>query len=188
MARPMHENVDEREDRAKAREEAFRHAQMLVGLGEAKTAVDLMRREVSRARTSLPPASLPLLRVLSQYAEILESTDALAEAEFIRAEALEIVGSAQLTTRDAAEAVLCSGLLLCKMHNYDGALARLQEAVQRAETLDGVDELDRQIILARAWRSQAQALEALGEFSQASNALDVLQSVKRSIRFTVFSP
>jgi len=185
MARHMHEDVD---DRAAAREEAYRYAHMLVALGEAKTAVDLMRGQVSRARTSLPPASPALFRTLSQYAEILESTDALAEAEFIRAEALEIVASAQLPARDAVEAVLCYGVLLCKMHNYDGALARLKDAVRRAEELEGIGELERQLILARAWKSQAEAFEALGEFSQASNALDVLLSVKRSIRFIVFSP
>ena len=180
--------MNERDDRAAFDDEAHRHAAALVVLGEGKTAVDLMRGKVSRARTSLPPASPALFRVLSQYAEILESTDALAEAEFIRAEALEIVVSAELATQDAVEAVLCYGLLLCKMHNYDGALARLKDAVRRAEALEGIDELDRQIILARAWRGEAEAFEALGEFSQASNALDVLLNVKRSLRFLVFSP
>lgn len=184
----MSDSVNDREDRSASDDEAHRHAAALVVLGEAKTAVDLMRQRVSRARASLPPTSPALLRVLSRYADILESTDALAEAEFIRAEALEIVVSAELTTQDAAQAFLGYGLLLCKMHNYDGALARLKETVRRAETLDGIDELDRQIILAHAWRGQAQAFEALGEFSQASNALDVFMSVKRSMRFIAFAP
>jgi tetratricopeptide (TPR) repeat protein len=184
----MNERVNDRENRAASADEAYRHAAAIVALGEAKTAVDVMRREVSRARASLPEASPALLRVLSRYADILESTDALAEAEFIRAEALEIVVSAELTTQDAVEALLGYGLLLCKVHNYDGALARLKETVQRAETLDGIDELDRQIVLAQAWRGQAQAFEALGEFSEASNALDVFMSVKRSIRFIAFAP
>jgi hypothetical protein len=60
--------------------------------------------------------------------------------------------------------------------------------VRRTEELDGIGELHRQIILAQAWQSQAQALEALGEFSQASNALDELMNVKRHIRLLVFSP
>jgi tetratricopeptide (TPR) repeat protein len=180
--------VNERDDRAAFDDEAHRHAVALVVLGEGKTAVDLMRREVSRARASLPPTSLTLLRVLSRYADILESTDALAEAEFIRAEALEIAVAAQPATRDVVDAFLGYGLLLSKMHNYDGAVARLKETVQRADELDGIGELDRQIILAHAWRGQAQAFEALGEFSQASNALDVFMSVKRSMRFTAFAP
>ena len=112
----------------------------------------------------------------------------MAEAEFIRAEALEIVASAQMTTQDAVEAFLKYGMLLCRMHNYDGAIARLKEAVRRTEELDEIGALQRQIILAQAWRSQAQAFEALGEFSQASNALDVLLNVKRLIRFIVFAP
>jgi hypothetical protein len=64
----------------------------------------------------------------------------------------------------------------------------LKEAVRRAEELEGIGALHKQIILAQAWRSQAQAYEALGEFSEASNALDVLLGVKRHIRFLVFSP
>jgi hypothetical protein len=74
------------------------------------------------------------------------------------------------------------------MHHYDGAIARLKEAVRRTEELEDIGTLHRQIILAQAWRSQAQAFEALGEFSEASNALDVLMNVKRHIRFIVFSP
>jgi len=168
-------------------EEAYRLASVLVTLGEGKAAVDLMRRIINTARRSLPPISPALFRVLSEYAEILESTDALAEAEFVRGEALEIALSAQMTAQDAVEALLRYGLLLCKMHNYDGAIARLKEAVRRVEELDEMGVLHREIILAEAWRSQAQAFEELGEFSQASNALDVLMTVKRQIRFHVFS-
>jgi tetratricopeptide (TPR) repeat protein len=147
----------------------------------------LIRREVNVARSSLPESSPELLRPLAEYAAILESTDALAEAEFIRAETIEIITSAQVATQDAIDALLKYGLLLCKMHNYDAAIARLKEAVHRAEALDGLASLHRQIIIAQAWRGQAQAFEALGEFSQASNALDVLMNVKRHIRFIVFS-
>ena len=168
-------------------EEAYRLAGALVTLGEGKAAIDLMRRKVNAARREHPATSPSLFRVLSEYAGILESTDALAEAEFIRAETLEIVASAQMTTRDAVEAFLRSGLLLCKMHNYDGAIARLKEAVRRAEELREIDALQQEVIIAEAWRCQAQAFEALGEFSQASNALDVLMNVKRHIRFLVFS-
>ena len=146
-----------------------------------------MRRKVNAARAALPATSLTLLRLRSEYAGILESTDALAEAEFIRAEAVEIIESAQIRSQDAVDAFLKYGLLLCKMHNYDGAVARLKEAVRRTEELDNVGALHQQIILAQAWRGQAQALEALGEFSQASNALDALMNVKRQIRFLVFA-
>jgi tetratricopeptide (TPR) repeat protein len=168
--------------------ETQRFADALIALGEGKAAVDLVRREVNAARSALPATSPALLRCLSHYAAILESTDALAEADFIRAEALEIVVAAELTTQDAVEAFLGYGMLLCKMHHYDGAIARLREAVRRAEELDGIGSLHRQIILAQAWRSQAQAFEALGEFKQASDALDVLMNIKRHIRFLVFAP
>lgn len=184
----MSEDVSNRADPAASGEEAYRFAEALVELGEGKAAVDLIRREVNTARSSEPAASLTLLRLLAQYAAILERTDALAEADFIRAEALEIVESTQLATQDAVGAFLDYGLLLCKMHNYDGAVARLKEAVRRTEQLDDLGSLHRQIILAQAWRSQAQAFEALGEFSQASNALDELMNVKRNIRLLVFSP
>ncbi len=73
------------------------------------------------------------------------------------------------------------------MHNYDGALTRLKEAVRRIEELETSESLRESIALAQAWRGQAEALEALGEFSQASNALDVLLNVKRQIRFLVFA-
>lgn len=182
----MNDPVDDREHPTPADDEPFRLAQALVALGEPKAAVDSMRRRVSAAR-SLPATSLRRLHLLSRYADILESTDGLAEAEFIRAEALEVVEAAQLTTQDAVDAFLAYGLLLCKMHNYDGAIARLNEAVRRAEELEDIGELQQQIILAKAWRSQAQAYEELGEFANASNALDVLMNVKRKIRFIVFS-
>jgi tetratricopeptide (TPR) repeat protein len=178
----------EREGAVAGRDEAYRHAQAMVMLGEPKTAVDLMRRVMNAARDSLPPASPELFRALTQYAAILESTDAFPEAEYVRAEALEIAGAAQLATQDAVLALLAYGQLLHKMHDYAGALARLKETVARAEALQDVDELDRQIILAQAWRGQAQALEALGEFTQASDALDVLMNVKRSIRYLAFAP
>ena len=148
----------------------------------------MMRAEVNAARGSLPPTSLELLRLLSQYARILASADAFAEAEFIWTEALEIVEAAEVTTREAVDALLEYGLLLGKMHNYDGAVARLKEAVRRADALDGIGDLRRQIIIAQAWRGQAEAFEALGDFSDASDALDVLLNVKRHIRFLVFSP
>jgi len=184
----MNERAPKRADPAADGETTYRFAEALVALGEGKAAVDLIRREVNAARSSMPAASLTLLQLLSHYADILESTDALAEADFIRAEALEIVVSTELTTQDAVNAFLKYGLLLCKMHNYDGAIARLKEAVRRTEELAGIGELHRQIILAQAWRSQAQALEALGEFTQASNALDELMNVKRHLRLLVFSP
>jgi tetratricopeptide (TPR) repeat protein len=168
-------------------EDAYRLACSLVTVGEGKAAVDMMRRKVNTARRSLPPTSRLLFRVLSEYAGILEGTDALAEAEFIRAEALEIVAAEQMPTQDAVEAFLRYGLLLCKNHNYSGAIARLKETARRAEELDGIGALQQQIILVEAWRGQAQAFEALGEFSQASDALDVLMNVKRQIRFLIFS-
>ncbi|HTJ26018.1 MAG TPA: hypothetical protein VMA36_07625 [Candidatus Limnocylindria bacterium] len=184
----MDEGAPQREDPTLGGEETHRLADALVTLGEGTAAVDLIRREVNVARATLPATSPRLLRQLSEYAAILESTDALAEADFIRAEALEIVASSGLTTEDAVDAFLGYGLLLNKMHNYDGAVARLREAVRRAEELDDIGSLHRQIIIAQAWRGQAQAFEALGEFSQASHALDVLMNVKRHIRFLVFSP
>jgi tetratricopeptide (TPR) repeat protein len=184
----MNEGVSDSEDPTACLEQAYRLADALVMLGEGRAAVDLIRREVQFARSSLPTGSATLLRLLSEYASILEGTDALAEAEFIRAEALEIVTSAQEATHEAADAFLKYGMLLVKMHNYDGAIARLKEAVRHIEELDDIGELHRQIILAQAWKARAQAYEALGEFSEASNALDVLVNVKRHIRLLVFSP
>lgn len=159
----------------------------LVAIGEGKAAIDEIRRYVNVARADPPPTALNFLRTLAQYAGVLEGTDALAEADFIWTEALETVASAQITTPEAADAFLRHGLLLVKMHNYDAAIAKLDEATRRAEELEEIEEIDRQIIIARAWRGKAQAFEALGEFSQASNALDVLMNIKRNIRFIVFS-
>jgi tetratricopeptide (TPR) repeat protein len=184
----MNEGVSDSEDPTACHEQAYRLADALVMLGEGKAAVDLIRRQVNAARSSLPPTSPALLRLLSEYAGILESTDALAEADFIRAEAMEIVTSGQVTAQDAVDAFLKYGMLLVKMHNYDGAIARLKEAVRHIEELDDIGELHRQIILAQAWKARAQAYEALGEFSEASNALDVLVNLKRHIRLLVFSP
>jgi len=183
----MSDSARNHEDPAAGDDEVYRLCVALVTLGEGKVAVDFIRRKVNTARKSLPTDSLMRLRLLSQYAEILESTDALAEAEFIRAEALEIAESGQVTPDDAVDAFLKYGLLLTKMHNYDGAIARLKEAVRRANELETMGPLQQQIILAQAWRGQAQAFEALGEFSQASDALDVLMNVKRQIRFLVFA-
>jgi tetratricopeptide (TPR) repeat protein len=188
MTRHVNERSHDGEAAAARRDAAYRHAQALVSLGEPKTAVDLMRGVMNAARASLPPASLELFRALTQYAGILESAAALPEAEYIQAEALDIVSAAQLTTQEAVLALLAYGLLLHKMHNYAGALAALKDAVARADALQDVDELDRQIILAQAWRGQSQAYEALGEFTEASNALDVFMGVKRSIRFLAFAP
>jgi tetratricopeptide (TPR) repeat protein len=159
----------------------------LIALGEGKAAVDMLRRKVNAARRAPPSGTLMRLRLLSQYAAILESVDALAEAEFIRAEALEIVASGFVTPEDALDAFLKYGLLLCKMHNYDGAVAKLKEAVRRAEELKDMSPLEQQITLAQAWKGQAEAYEALGELSAASSALDALAAVKRQIRFLIFS-
>ncbi|MBV8354470.1 MAG: hypothetical protein JO101_04060 [Candidatus Eremiobacteraeota bacterium] len=111
----------------------------------------------------------------------------MAEAEFIWNEALDAIASAEIADEIAVQAYLRAGLLLVKMHNYDGAVAKLREAIRRAEELTAMDELSRQIVLADAWRGQSQAFEALGEFSQASNALDTLMNIKRHIRFIVFA-
>jgi tetratricopeptide (TPR) repeat protein len=159
----------------------------LIAIGEGKVAVDMIRKVVDTARRRPPETPLELLQILKLYATTLEATDALAEADVVWAEALEGISAALLDTLDAADAFLHYGLLLTKMHNYDGAVARLKEAIHRADALTGVEELDRQILLARAWRGRAQALEALGEFEQASNALDVLMNIKRQIRFLVFA-
>lgn len=174
-------------DPAAGDEEVCRLCSELVTLGEGKAAVDFIRRKVNTARKALPTDSLMRLRLLSQYAEVLENTEALAESEYIRAEALEIVESGRVTPEDAVDAFLKYGLLLTKMHNYDRAIAQLKEAVRRAEELESIGPLAQQIILAQAWRGLVQAYEALGEFAQASEALDVLENVKRRIRFLVFS-
>ena len=159
----------------------------LIAIGEGKVAVDMIRKIVDNARRRPPETPKELLNILALYAKTLEATDALAEAEFVWNEALEMISSASLETLDSADAFMRYGLLLTKMHNYDGSVARLKEAIHRADALTGVDDLDRQILLACAWRGRAQALEALGEFEQASNALDVLMNIKRQIRFLVFA-
>ena len=159
----------------------------LIAIGEGKVAVDMIRKVVDNARRRPPQTSAELLRILALYATTLEATDALAEAEFVWNEALEVIASSSLETLDTADALLRYGLLLIKMHNYDGSVARLKEAIHLADALTDVEDLDRQILLARAWRGRAQALEALGEFEQASNALDVLMNIKRQIRFLVFA-
>jgi tetratricopeptide (TPR) repeat protein len=168
-------------------EDLCRLADALIALGESTVAADLFRREVFVARSALPPAPLRLVRLLLGYAGILEGIDAFAEADVIRAEALQIVEAAQLDTFDAVEAFLRYGLLLCKMKSYEPAIARLKEAARRAEQLDGVGELRRQIVLAEVWRGLTLAFEAVGAFSQASDALDVLTTAKRRIRFLAFS-
>ena len=129
----MNERASRHEHPAVADNAAYRLACALVTLGEGKVAIDLMRRKVNAARRALTQPAPALFRVLTDYAAILESMDALAEAEFIRAEVLEIVAAEQQPTQDGVEALLRSGLLLCKMHNYDGAIARLREAVSGAE-------------------------------------------------------
>lgn len=159
----------------------------LLRIGESKVAVDTIRKDVNIARQKPPEDPTKFLLLLSLYARILEETSALAEAEYIRIEALDLISSIQLEGRDAAEASLMYGLLLIKMHNYDGALAKLREAHQKAEDLSSIDELDRQIMLARVWKGKSEACEALGELSQASAALDMLTNIKRQIRFLVFS-
>ncbi|MBV8151011.1 MAG: hypothetical protein JOY59_05590, partial [Candidatus Eremiobacteraeota bacterium] len=167
--------------------EGGRRLDALIAIGEGKAAVDLIRRQVNIARTQSTPAPSAFLRLLVQYAETLEKTDAMAEAEFIWNEALDAIASAEIADEIAVQAYLRAGLLLVKMHNYDGAVAKLREAIRRAEELTAMDELSRQIVLADAWRGQSQAFEALGEFSQASNALDTLMNIKRHIRFIVFA-
>src|SRR5579872_5118744 len=154
---------DEDRDLSAGDEEAFRLAQELVALGEGKAAIDMLRKKVNLARKAPPAGTLMRLRLLSQYAGILESIDALAEAEFIRAEALGIAESGFVTPEDALEAYLGHGLLLVKMQKYDVAVAKLQEAVRRAEALESLGNLQQQIIIAQAWKGQAEAFEALGE-------------------------
>ncbi|MBV9440996.1 MAG: hypothetical protein JOZ24_13505 [Candidatus Eremiobacteraeota bacterium] len=168
--------------------EQHRLAEALVALGEPRAAVDLMRRELNFARAASEEPSRELLRLLGYYAGILESTDALAEAEYVRVEALDIVNALALDDRDAVDAYLRHGMLLVRIGNYSAALTQLREAVRRADALEDVGALEQQIILAQAWRAQAQALEELGEFSEASDALDTLVNVKRQTRVLVWSP
>lgn len=159
----------------------------LVELGELRAAVDLMRRDVSTARVAVPVDHALLVRLLSQYAAILESTRAFGEAMFVRAEIQELFASARLPAPDAVDACLKYGLLLCKLRDYHAAIANLREAVRRCEELDEIGALRRQIVLAEAWRAQAQAFESIGLFDEATKALDELTELKRQIRFMLFS-
>lgn len=183
----MNEGAPNVQDPTVGDEEAYRLCAELVALGEAKAALDCMRKRVNRARRSLPRTPLMHLRLLAQYAEILESAGALGEAEFIRARSIEIIKSGHVTPEDAVDAFLKYGLLLARNRDYNEAIATLKEAVRRAEDLDGVSRLEQQIILAKAWRGLVEALEGQGELSQATDALDVLENVKRRIRYLVFS-
>jgi tetratricopeptide (TPR) repeat protein len=183
----MNDGMREREDLT-AWYDQMNRLEALIAIGEGKVAIDRIREQVNAARVNPPDSPLALVRVLALYARVLESTEAFAEADFIWTEALGVVESASIDNRDAVEAFLRHGLLLVKMHNYDAAVAKIKEAVRRVEALQNIEELDRQIILARAWRAQAQALEALGEFNEASSTLDTLMDVKRQIRFIAFAP
>ena len=169
-------------------DDAYRLAGALIELGELRAAVDLMRQEVSGARAAVPIDHAMLVRLLSQYAEILEMTRAFGEAMFVRAEVVEVVASARLPAAVVVDAYLKYGLLLCKLHNYHAAIANLREAVRRCEELDEIGALRCQIVLAQAWRGQAQALEAIGLFAEATSALDQLTEIKGQIRFMLFSP
>ncbi len=168
-------------------EEAYRLCTELVSLGELRAAVDYMRRKVNRARKSMPADSRMHLRLLSQYAAILELTETYGEAEFLRAKAVEIVETGTVSAEDALDAYLTYGLLLTRNRNYNAALAPLKEALRRAETVEAIAPVEQQIALAKAWRALQQAYEGLGELSQASDALDALDNIKRLIRYLVFS-
>lgn len=183
----MSEGATNSQDLTLGDEEAYRLCTELIALGEAKAAVDCMRSRVNQARRSLPTSSLMHLRLLSQYAEILESAGAFGEAEFIRAGSIEIVESGQVTPEDAVDALLKYGLLLARNRNYNEAITQLKEAVRRAEDLDGASGLEQQVILAKAWRGLVEAFEGQGELSQATEALDVLETIKRRLRYLVFS-
>lgn len=169
-----------------ARYEESRRLDSLVEIGERRVAIDRIRRQVNGARTITPQSPLDFLLLLAQYARMLEIGDALAEADFVFSEAFE-AADGRVLTREIVDALLAHGLLLTKMHNYDGAVAKLQEVVRRAEALEDITELDRRLILAKAWRGISQAFEALGELSKASAALDAFTDIKREIRYIVFS-
>ncbi len=168
-------------------EEAYRLSTDLVSLGELRAAIDYMRRKVNRARKTMPADSRMHLRLLSQYAAILELTETYGEAEFLRAKAVEIVETGSVSPEDAVDAYLKYGLLLTRNRNYSAAIRPLKEAVRRAEALQDAVPVEQQITLAKAWRGLQQANEGLGELSQASDALDVLDNIKRLIRYLVFS-
>jgi tetratricopeptide (TPR) repeat protein len=183
----MNDEAPNVQDPAAGDEEAYRLCTDLIALGEWRFAVDCMRRKVNRARRTLPTNSMMHLRLLSQYAGILEQTGAFGEAEFIRKESIEIAKSGLVTPEDAVEAFLSYGLLLTKVRNYGAAIDGLQEAARRAEKLDDVAPLEQQVILAKVWKGLIQAYEAQGELSQASEAIDALDTVKGRIRYLIFS-
>jgi tetratricopeptide (TPR) repeat protein len=182
----MNEGVPSFQDPAAGDEETYRLSTELIALGELRAAVDIMRRKVNTARKTLPSNSLMHLRLLSQYAGILELTGAFGEAEFLRAESVEMVESGHVLPEDAVEAFLKYGLLLARNRNYNAAIPKLKEAIRRAEDLDAIPPLEQQIIIARGWKGLQQAYEGLGELPQASEALDVLDNVKRHIRYLIF--
>jgi tetratricopeptide (TPR) repeat protein len=183
----MNEGTPDAADPAAGDEEAYRLCTDLITLGEWRFAVDCMRRKVNRARRSLPANSLMHLRLLSQYAAILELTEAYGEAEFLRRESIEIAESGLVTAEDAVEAFLNYGLLLVKVRNYSAAVPKLTEAIRRADAIEDFSPLAQQVALAKGWRALQQAYEGLGEFDKASNALDALDDVKRQIRYLIFS-
>jgi tetratricopeptide (TPR) repeat protein len=183
----MNEGAPNVQDPAAGDDETYRLCTELVALGEWRFAVDCMRRKVNRARRTLPADSMMRLRLLAQYALILELTGAYGEAEFIRKEAIEIVESGIVTPEDAVEAFLGYGLLLTKTRNYGEAIENLKEAVQRAQKLEGTPALEHQVILAKAWKGLIQAYEGQGELSQTSEALDALDDIKGRIRYIIFS-
>lgn len=183
----MNEEARSAQDLAAGDEETYRLCTELIALGEWRFAVDCMRRKVNRARRSLPTNSLMRLRLLSQYAGILELTGAYGEAEFIRKESIEIVESGLVTAEDAVDAFLSYALLLTKVRNYRDAIVKLNEAARRAERLGNIEPLEQQIILAKVWKGLVEAYEGEGELSQASQALDALDTVKGRIRYLIFS-
>ncbi len=182
----MNEEALSAQDPAAGDEETYRLCTELIALGEWRFAVDCMRRKVNRARRCLPTNSLMRLRLLSQYAGILELTGAYGEAEFIRKESIEIVESGLVTAEDAVDAFLNYALLLTKVRNYRDAIVKLKEAARRAEQLGNIEPLEQQIILAKVWRGLVEAYEGEGELSQASEALDALDNVKGRIRYLIF--
>jgi tetratricopeptide (TPR) repeat protein len=183
----MSEEAPKVQDLAAGDEELYRLCTDLIALGEWRFAVDCLRRKVNRARRSFPTNSVMHLRLLSQYAAILEQTGAFGEAEFIRKESIEIVESGFVTAPDAVDAFLSYGLLLTKVRNYNAAIERLQEAERRAEKLEEASPLEQQVILAKVWKGLVQAYEGQGELSKASEALDALDTVKGRIRYLIFS-
>jgi tetratricopeptide (TPR) repeat protein len=175
------------EDPAGGDEDGYRLCVELISLGELRAAVDYMRRKVNRARKSLPADSRMHLRLLSQYAEILEITQTYGEAEYLRAKAVEIAATGSVSSEDTVDAYLKYGVLLSRNHNYQAAIPPLKEAIRRAEALDELTPLEQQLILAKSWRALQQAYEGLGELSLASEALDALENSKRLIRYLIFS-